>query len=112
MLKNFYTHTVESILSGSIITWRGNITKRDQLALRRVVRSAERTIKTTLPNLQDIYTKRCRSRARRIIQDHTHPNNRLFSLLPSGKRYRLLRANTERMRRSFFPQAMRLLNED
>ncbi|XP_076154946.1 transcription elongation regulator 1-like protein [Alosa pseudoharengus] len=48
-------------LSGSIMAWMGNTTKRDQLALRRVVRSAEWTMKTTLPNLQDIYIKHCRS---------------------------------------------------
>ncbi|KAK0154258.1 putative RNA-directed DNA polymerase from transposon BS [Merluccius polli] len=111
VLRNFYTHIVESILCGSITTWMGNTTRRDQLALGRVVHSAERTIKTTLPNLQDIYTRRCRTRARRIAQDPSHPNNRLFSLLPSGKRFRLLRANMERLRRSFFPQALRLLNE-
>ncbi|KAK0146400.1 putative RNA-directed DNA polymerase from transposon BS [Merluccius polli] len=111
VLRNFYTHIVESILCGSITTWMGNTTRRDQLALGRVVRSAERTIMTTLPNLQDIYIMRCRTRARRIAQDPSHPNNRLFSLLPSGKRFRLLRAKTERLRRSFFPQALRLLNE-
>lgn len=93
VLRNFYTQTVESILSGSI-------TKRDQVALRREGGSAERTIETTLPNLQNIYTKCCRSRARRIAQP---PHNSLFSLPLSGKCYRLLRANTGW---SFFPQAL------
>ncbi len=65
---------------------------------------------TTLPSLQDIYLKRCRSRAAKIIKDSNHPGNHLFRLLPSGKRFRSLMAKTERLRRSFFPQAIRLLN--
>ncbi len=38
------------------------------------------------------------------------PGNCLFTLLPSGKRFRSLMAKTERLRRSFFPQAIRLQN--
>ncbi|XP_060799566.1 E3 ubiquitin/ISG15 ligase TRIM25-like [Neoarius graeffei] len=108
VLRNFYSCTIESVLSGTITNWMGSTTRRDQLALRRVVHSAERTIRTTLPDLQDIYSNRCRDRARKIASNPSHPNNRLFSLLPSGRRYRQLKANTERTRRSFFPQAIEL----
>ncbi len=34
----------------------------------------------------------------------------LFCLLPSGKRFRSMMAKTERLRSSFFPQTIRLLN--
>lgn len=85
VLKNFYTCTVESILTGSIISWMGSCTKKDYLALWRVVRSAERTIRTTLPDLQDIYNRRCRLRAVKILKEPSHPSNSLFSLLPSGR---------------------------
>ena len=88
---------MKSILSGSITTWIGNATKQDRLALRRVVHSAERTIRVRIPNLQDIHIKRCGKRAKKITSDVSHPNNSLFTLLPSGRRYLLLRANTERM---------------
>ncbi len=33
-------------------------------------------------------------------------------LLPSGKRFRSMMAKTERLRRSFFPQTIRLLNSN
>ncbi len=46
----------------------------------------------------------------KIIKDSNHPGNHLFILLPSGKRYRSMLAKTERLSRSFFPQAIRLLN--
>ncbi|KAJ8361361.1 hypothetical protein SKAU_G00178860 [Synaphobranchus kaupii] len=85
---------------------------QDRKALQRVVRSAERTIGITLPTLQDLYIRRCRTRACRIMKDPHHPNNGLFQLLRSGKRLRSHAAKTERLRRSFFPQAIRTVNSD
>ncbi|KAK1784814.1 hypothetical protein P4O66_003478 [Electrophorus voltai] len=81
VLRNFYTCTIESILTGNITVWFGNSTKQDRQALQRVVRSAERITHTELPDLQTIYYKRCQTKARKIVKDPTHPNNRLFSLL-------------------------------
>ncbi len=54
--------------------------------------------------------KRCKSRAAKIIKDSNH--RFIFRLLPSGKRFRSMMAKTERLRRSFFPQAIRLLNRN
>ncbi len=45
--------------------------------------------------LQDIYLKRCKSRAAKILKDSTHPGNHLFILLPSGKRFRSMIKNCE-----------------
>ncbi|KAK1803275.1 hypothetical protein P4O66_004061 [Electrophorus voltai] len=109
VLRNFYTCTIESILMGNITVWFGNSTKQNRQVLQRVVRSAERITHTELPDLQTIYYKRCQTKARRIVKDPTHPNNRLFSLLRSGRRFRSLKTKTERLR-SFFPQAIRALN--
>ncbi len=89
--------------------WYNNATNQDCKALQRVVRLAERISGSTLPSLQDIYLKRCKSRAAKIIKDSNHPGNHHFYLLPSGKRFRSMMAKTERLRRSFFPQAIRIL---
>ncbi len=101
---------IESVLTQCISVWYGNATNQDCKALQRVVRLAERISGSALPSLQDIYLKRCKSRAAKIIKDSNHPGNRLFITLPSGKRFRSMMAKTERLRRSFFPQAIRLLN--
>jgi len=61
---------------------------------------------SALLSLQNIYLKR----AAKIIKDSTHPGNHLLILLPSGKRFRSMMAKTERLRRSFFSQAIRLFN--
>ncbi len=110
ILKTFYSGAIESVLTQCISVWYGNSSNQDCKALQRVVRLAERISGSTLPSLQGIYLKRCKSRAAKIIKDSTHPGNHLFRLLPSGKRFRSMMAKTERLRRSFVPQAIRLLN--
>ncbi len=112
ILKTFYAGTIESVLTQCISVWYGNSSSQDCKALQRVVHLAERISGSALPSLQDIYLKRCRSRAVKITKDSNHPGNCLFTLLPSGKRFRCMMAKTERLRRSFFPQAIRLLNSN
>ncbi len=101
---------LELVLTQCISVWYGNATNQDCKALQRVVRLAERISGSAIPSLQVTYLKCCKSRAVKIIKDSTHPGNHLFRLLPSGKRFRSMMAKTERLRRSFFPQAIRLLN--
>ncbi len=73
--------------------------------LQRVMRTARHIVGGELPSLQDIYTSRCKRKARRIIKDSSHPSHRLLSLLPSGRRLRSIRSRTSQLRDSFFPQA-------
>ncbi len=110
ILRSFYTCTVESILTGCITAWYGNSTAGNRRALQRVVRTARHIVGGELPSLQDIYTRRCTRKARRIIKDSSHPSHSLLSLLPSGRRFRSIRSRTSRLRDSFFPQAIRLMN--
>ncbi len=63
ILKTFYSGAIESVLTQCISVWYSNATKQDCKALQRVVRLAERISGSALPSLQDIYLKRCKSRA-------------------------------------------------
>ncbi len=110
ILRSFYTCTVESILTGCITTWFGNSTAGNRKALQRVVWTVRHIVGGELPSLQDIYTRRCIRKARRIIKDSSHPSHTLLSLLPSGRRLHSIRSCTSRLRDSFFPQAIRLMN--
>ncbi len=83
ILKTFYSGTIESVLTQCISLWYGNVSNQDCKAYQRVVRLAERISGSAFPSLQDIYLKRCKSRAAKIIKDSNHPGNRLFILLPS-----------------------------
>ncbi len=101
LLKLFYSAITESVLSTSITVWFSSATKSDLRRLRRVVRTAERIIGTTLPTLQELYLSRVSKRAGKITLDPSHPAHSLFELLPSGRRYRALSTRTTRHRNSF-----------
>ena len=110
ILGNFYRCAIESILTNCITVWYGNCSVADRKALQRVVKTAQRITGTPLPAIEDVQRKRCLRRARSILKDPSHPNHRLFQLLPSRRRFRSLRTKTSRFRNSFFPTAVSLLN--
>ena len=110
ILRNFYSCIVESILTGCIAVCYGSTSALDRRRLQRVVKTAERIIRTPLPSLQSIYHCRVHRRAATILKDPTHPQHGLFTLLPSGRRYRSMKSKTSRLKNSFFPTALRLLN--
>ena len=110
LLVSFYRATIESVLSYSISGWYAGCSAADKKALQRVIRMAEKTIGCPLPSLEHISTSRCRNRANKIIKDSSHPGHRLFFLLPSGRRYRSFKSRTNRLKNSFYPWAVRLLN--
>ncbi|CAM4312390.1 unnamed protein product [Leuciscus chuanchicus] len=110
ILVNFHRCTIESILTNCITVWYGSCSASDRKALQRVVKAAQRIAGAPLPSIEDIYRKRCLRRAGKIIKDPSHPAHRLFTLLPSGRRYRSLRTKTTRYRNSFYPTAVRLRN--
>ena len=110
ILRSFYRGTTESILTGTINAWYGNCSCHNRKALQRVVRTAQKICGCVLPSISELYEGRCIRKAKKIINDPSHPNHELFELLPSGKRYRSLKARTTRLQSSFFHQAIRLLN--
>ncbi len=79
--------------------------------LIRIVRTAEKFVGVSLPQLQDIYTECCVQRAGSILKDCTHPFYGLFSLMQSGKRYRSIKTKTTWLLNSFLPTSIRLLNQ-
>ncbi len=109
-ILNFYRCAIESILTSCIIAWFDSCTVQDRMAQQRVVRSAKIIPGTALPALDSIYQTRSIKRAINIIRDISHPQHSLFTLLPSGKRYRSFKAKTSSLRDSFYPQAIRLVN--
>lgn len=86
--KNFYCHAVERVLIQNITSWFGNCCFQDINGLQRVIRATEHCARSALLSVQDIYTRRCRARASRIIRDSPHPSNCLFLMTKSGKCYR------------------------
>ncbi len=67
LLKQFYSAIIESVLCTSITVWFSSATKSDLRRLRRVVRTAERIVGTTLPTLQELYLSRVSKRAAKSL---------------------------------------------
>uniref|UniRef100_A0A8C1TE37 Reverse transcriptase domain-containing protein n=1 Tax=Cyprinus carpio TaxID=7962 RepID=A0A8C1TE37_CYPCA len=107
----FYRGTVESLLTYCISYWFCSCTVEERHNLSRIVRTAEKIIGVSLPQLQDIYTERCVQRAGGILKDCTHSFYGLFTLMQSGKRYRSIKTRKTRLLNSFLPTAVRLLNQ-
>ncbi len=84
--------------------------KGERGKIQRTVNTAAKIIGAPLPSILDIFLTRCSSKAKSIVEDPTHPSHSLFQLLPSGRRYRSIRARSARLLNSFFPQAVRALN--
>uniref|UniRef100_A0A8C6U427 Alkylated DNA repair protein AlkB homologue 8 N-terminal domain-containing protein n=1 Tax=Neogobius melanostomus TaxID=47308 RepID=A0A8C6U427_9GOBI len=111
MLVQFYTAIIESILTSSITVWFPGATERDKHRLQRIVHAAEKVIGCELPSLQDLFTFGTRRRVGRITADPSHPGHGLFTPLPSGRRLRSIQTHKSRHLNSFFPSAIRLMNE-
>ncbi|KAK0146856.1 hypothetical protein N1851_013815 [Merluccius polli] len=87
------------------LSWSCNTASLAGKAQQRIVRAAEKIVGAPLPSLQDIYNSRLSRKAFSIAGDSTHPTHCLFSLLPSGRRMRSLKARTSRLKDSFVHQA-------
>ena len=96
--------------SSSIFLWHESSTVTDREALQRVVRTAAGIIGFTRPSTEDVAQKGPHRRATTILRDPTHPCQGLFSVLPSGKKFRSPHCSSARFQKSFYPTAIRLLN--
>lgn len=96
-LITFYRGAIESILTNCLSVWYGSCLVADQKAVQRVVRTAEKITRSALPSILDLYPSRCCKSAINIINDPSHPVHMLFTLLPSGKRYRSMQCKTARL---------------
>uniref|UniRef100_A0A3B3HJX1 Reverse transcriptase domain-containing protein n=1 Tax=Oryzias latipes TaxID=8090 RepID=A0A3B3HJX1_ORYLA len=110
LMVNFYNCAISSVLTFDFLVWFHSCTKADQQRLQRVVKTAGKIIGTILPEMGSLYTTRCLKRVQNILHDQHHPAHHLFHLLPSGRRYRSIKAKTTRLSNSLYPQAVRLLN--
>ncbi len=96
--------TIESVLTSCITVWYGNCSAADRKTLQRTVNTAAKIIGAPLPAILDIFLARWSSKTNSIVKDPTHHSHSLFQLLPSGRRYRSIRARSARLLNSFFPR--------
>ena len=111
ILMNFYRATIESILTFSITIWFSSLTEEDKKYINRVMKNASKIIGQDVPSLDEIFVTRTIKKCANILTDNTHPSAKIFQILPSCVRFRSVTCKTKRFANSFYPAAIRLLNE-
>lgn len=112
-MRRFFDSTILSTITFSMQGWYGNLTDELSNKLSHICSTADRIIKdNNKSKLEDIYLKRTVNLAKRMVANANHPLNPCFSSLRSGRRLRSIRTHTERLRKSFVPCAIRLLNDE
>ena len=107
VLTQFYRAAIESILTFSIIVWYSSAYQKDKDHLERIFRTASKIIGSDMKPIASIHSLRSDRKVMAIVQDASHPANHLFQPLPSGCRYRAMRARTSSFQNSVYPQAIR-----
>ena len=110
LLVSFYRCLIESILTYCFCVWFASCTVAQKKALQRVIKVAEKVIGCPLTPMEELPSSRCLRKALAISQDSSQPGHNLFQLLPSGRRHRVLKTRTNRLKNSFYPTAMVALN--
>jgi hypothetical protein len=110
VLMMFYRASIESVMTFNFTTWLFACSAEDRYKLDRVIKQAEKIIGTQLPSLDDLIKSRTIRKVHRTMADESHPLCSQFQLLPSRRRLRVAKSRTERMRKSFVPSAITVLN--
>ena len=110
ILEAVYRSLVESVLAFNIVCWFSNLTVKNKGRLARIVNQASKIIGRKQLSLDQLHYTAVRRKAGRIIADRTHPLNRQFKLLPSGRRFDVPLAKKNLFKFSFVPTAVSILN--
>ena len=109
ILNLFYKSTIESILSFSITTWYGKLTKKDKHKLGKIVRKTKRLGIRTTP-LDKLYQECAMKQVDKNRKDPGHPLHNHYILLRSGRRLNVRPQRTNRYKMSFVPKSISLYN--
>ena len=112
MLIEFYRAVVESLLTFFITVWYGNITSDEHARLNSIIRTASKITGATLEPLEEIYKKRSDKKMKCILKCTDHSANKIFKVLPSGKRFKSFKSKTKRFSNSFYVRAARDMKPD
>lgn len=108
----FYKATIESVLRYGIIVWFGSLTVKSRAQINNVLRVAGKIMGTqTISSLQDIFELCITQQANKILLDSSHVLYPEYTLMNSGRRYRVTLCKYNRYKYSFLPLSIKLINE-
>lgn len=112
VMVHLYSAIKESILTSSIAIWYAAAAAKDKGGLQPIIRSAEKVIGCNLPSLHDLHVSRTLRRAGEIVANPSHPGDKLFESLHSGRRLWPIRTKTTQRKNSFYTIAAASINKD
>ncbi|XP_076843384.1 E3 ubiquitin-protein ligase TRIM47-like isoform X1 [Brachyhypopomus gauderio] len=112
LLLMFYQSVVASVLFYAVVCWGGSISKRDAGRIDRLVRKAGSVLGLQLEPLTPLAERRALNKLLNIMDNVHHPLHSTITRQRSSFSGRLLSksCSTDRLRKSFVPQAIRLFN--
>ena len=111
ILIQCYQAFVESILTFSFVCWFGSLDVSDRKIILRIAKQCGKIVGKKDIDLVNLYKKRVILKAKKILRDPSHYMYQLFETLPSNTRFRAIKCKTMRFQNSFFPTAIRYINE-
>ena len=111
LLLLLYRSIIESLLTYCSVCFFPMLSVVNRNKLLKVSQQAAKIIGRSVPQLSELTEGAVVRKALSVAADTNHPLNYCFELLPSGRRYRCAKCNTARLRKSFIPQAVVLLNK-
>ena len=109
ILLLFYSAIIEKTVSQAIKVWYTRATKHDITKLTSVINTSERLLGLSLPSLSTIFESSMENNIKKIMADKSHPANKYFDFLPSGKRLRACFGNRIFVD-SYYPSAIKHFN--
>ena len=110
LLLLLYRSIIESLLTYCAACFFPMLSVSDTNRITKVAHVASKIIGLPTPALSTLTENATLRKGRAIAADTSHPLNKHFEVLPSGRRYRCLMCHKVRYTKSFVPNAVRCLN--
>ena len=110
IMQLFYSSVIQSGLIFGCVVWGNYCSAGAKKKLARIERQAKKITGAAQEEVTAIIPRRTITKARNIMADPAHPLNSLYTMLPSGRRFRSLKSRTNRYRDSFVPASIVILN--
>jgi len=114
LLKTFYDSVVSSVILYSITCWGGRLLEKEKNKLNRLIKKAGSVdVGSVLPTVEEIMQDKMIGKLSLMINHDRHPLNEISQAYVSTHSSRLIhpRCYKERLRKSFFPTAIRFYNQ-
>ena len=95
VLRTFYRSCTESVLTFSFLCWFGGLNVKSKNFLNKVVNVCGKVVGQRQEHLSQLYERHVVRKARVIEDDNSHVLAKHYKLLPSGRRFRVPKSNSQ-----------------